>query len=160
MRSTFAVALCATHVASLAGAQGFATDVIGDGGCFRRDYDAAHLAAHPAQRVTSIQLVDLPDAILDGPEDLQVRLDIETRPGPRVHTLTGYCLTDKDSMECLLDGGAGGLTAYRRDTDAMLIAVDPDGLTLPNDGNPIHLDGTAGDDGSFLLTRIASYCVD
>lgn len=123
----------------------------GGSGCFLRQYDAAHLASHPGQQVETIAL----GRTEYRPEDptVIVRVMAMTRAG---QYLTGMasCGGGGDRMMCHMDGDAGrfGLSAAR--DGALRMDLAPEGISFVGDQGAYTIEGSAGDDHSFLLPPV------
>jgi hypothetical protein len=112
--------------------------------CYARAYDAAHLAAHPAQKVASVRLVHAPG---DGPGRTFAFLDIRLRGGAKRYKLFGSCKASGSGLACTpewdagtwrlekgpggtLDVVNGGVTLNPFEFDAEEVA--PDSAALPS----------------------------
>jgi hypothetical protein len=96
--------------------------------CWERDYDAAHLKAHPGQLVASIRLVHLPDAVPPEPGGSYVQFYINLRQRNAVtgydYQLGGFCRPNGKGLRCQpeweagswrIDAGPGGTLDVRSD---------------------------------------------
>lgn len=79
--------------------------------CWERDYDAAHLKAHPRQRVASIRLVHLPDAMPPEPGGIYVQFYINLRQRSVAtgydYQLGGFCRPHGKDLRCQPEWEAG-----------------------------------------------------
>jgi hypothetical protein len=124
--------------------------------CYARTYDAAYLAAHPAQKVASVRLVHAPG---DGPGPTFSFLDIRLRGGAKRYKLFGFCKASGSGLACApewdagtwrlekgpggtLDVVNGGVTLNPLEFDAEEVA--PDSVALPS----------APDDRRWRLQRL------
>lgn len=120
-----------------------------DQGCYRRDYDAAHLAAHPDQLVKTIRLsADKPYS-----DDRYLLLAIEIVPREGEAVLAhGYCENTGGSLSCGLEGDAGWLTLEPTAT-GLRAKVGRDGIGFETDTGFITFGGGQSDDEVFALPR-------
>jgi hypothetical protein len=98
-------------------------------GCYARDYDAAHLEAHPEQVVSAMRLrVDSPDANGEAPAELRVVLADQGRA--RAEGLGGRSLAQ--ALACT-DRGQGPACGVECDGGLFAVVEDAEGLTLTTD---------------------------
>lgn len=116
--------------------------------CWARDYDAAHLAAHPDQRVVSITLgPSTVSGTVDG--ETVHRLVVRLRGPDTVATATAYC-SGTGAMDCGIEGD-GGVFTLTPDGASVLLRVGEYGLWLEGAAGAVELSGTSGDDRVFRL---------
>ena len=97
MRRAIAGVLCAaTPLAAAASALPDRT------ACFERAYDAAHLAAHPGQKVRRMRAVY---TVADG--EVQVHLDVWLRDDPIHYSMYADCAPDGAGRRCATELDAG-----------------------------------------------------
>ena len=126
-----------------------ATAFPGPGSCYARDYDAAHLAAHPKQRVTSLAIS--PDRTAFGERYLWLWIDGTLRgTDDRLEALAA-CEKIGTRLDCSMEGDAGEFTLRAAANRAILLVVGPYGMTFELGGDAITLQPDRGDDRSFLL---------
>lgn len=118
--------------------------------CYARSYSAAHLAQHPAQRVTAMRLS--PDfQIADPLLVLHVELRLRGTPGGDFEGY-GYCENNgADTLYCGMEGDAGGFTVTPAKGGAVLVTVSSVGMSFENDAGFVTLEKAKGDDRAFLL---------
>jgi hypothetical protein len=122
-----------------------------DGPCFSRSYDDAHLAAHPDQQVTLMVVrADTEDMALDQTDDLLVLVDVLTRRSTFPYSGIGYCTPGNDSLECLMEGDAGGFTLTDQD-GRLRLDVGENVLSFEGETDFLTLQPDQGDDRVFLL---------
>jgi hypothetical protein len=118
--------------------------------CYGRSYSAAHLADHPAQRVTDLRLT--PDfRIADPLLGLQVAISLRGAGGGRYEGW-GYCENEGgETLYCAMEGDAGGFTVTPAKGGAVLVRVSRIGLSFENETGFVTLERDQGDDRAFLL---------
>ncbi|MCX7890183.1 MAG: hypothetical protein N2422_10745 [Rhodobacteraceae bacterium] len=147
MRTCLAAALVA---AALAGPAAARAPFAGGEGCYWRSYGAAHLAAHPAQQVTTMRLEAWSDPAAAGRQVL--RLTVTVRGGAERPAATAYCeATGGGVLACDLEGDAGSFAAGPAPGGAVRLRVGDDGLVFEGARGFVELSGRAGDDRVFLL---------
>jgi hypothetical protein len=121
--------------------------------CYARDYDAAHLASHPVQRVTSLALS--PDRTAVGEIYLWLWISGTIRgTGDRLEALAA-CEPIGAYLECSMEGDAGEFSIKPAANGAILLEVGPYGMTFEIGGDAVTFDPDRGDDRSFLLRPTA-----
>jgi hypothetical protein len=154
MRFAATSILIASTLAPAAALADAVSAVFGDGrdrGCFVREYDAAHLAAHPRQRVRRIAI------------DHRPRTELVADYGP---VLAGISVTMRNPAEgsggaeliCRDENGAalcgleadGGTVRLERAGDRLTVRVI-EGLRFETETGFVDLSG--GDDDAFVLRR-------
>lgn len=127
------------------------------GACFVRDYDAAHRAKHPAQRIAGLQLgMRAGWNVGEGRDrpyhELFVSLTVATRDGEAWSTL-GYCSDYEASNE---SGAPPGLACDLpcNGDRFRLQAVDADTLLLSSDGLRARCDAERIDDADSTAFRL------
>ena len=125
-------------------------------GCYRRDYDEAHLAAHPDQTVVGISL----ELAYDG-EPLVPAFELAVRLRGREDWISagGACHLDDAGWRCsvVCDGGGVGIN-YREDGRSVLVSLkEPYGyirLSYCGQDDEVGFSLDAGlDDKTFVLTQ-------
>jgi hypothetical protein len=133
--------------------------------CFVREYDAAHLAKHPQQKVSAIKLLVTAEQV---PEDEKINhsfsLGLKFRNKPGDFRSGGSCghaqasesENGKEHLGCSVDCDGGGidveLSADAKSTIVRVGSVSIWDHKKPDDDNRLHLDGGA-DDHVFRLDR-------
>lgn len=133
--------------------------------CYARRYDAAHLEAHPRQRVTEIALRIAyhrhPPERGDPPagqRNYYFRLDVRMKGEARRLTALGECTSGGGGISCALDCDGGGITVRRLDEAGRIEIGFMEGrrirMSRGCDSEADTLDLTPGqDDHRFHLTR-------
>lgn len=127
--------------------QMFPSDTI----CYARSYTASHLAEHPAQRVTDIQLVVDRSGIAKPLLGLSVRVSLRGVPGGQFEALAVCENNGGSTLYCAMEGDAGGFTVKPAQSGSVLVQVSSYGMSFENDRGFEMLERDAGDDRSFLL---------
>lgn len=117
--------------------------------CFARDYDAAHLASHPAQRVTSLALS--PDRTAVGEIYLWLWITGTIRGTDDQLEAMAACEPVGDILDCSMEGDAGEFTIKPAKGGAILLEVGPYGMTFEIGSDVVTLEPDRGDDRTFLL---------
>ena len=129
--------------------------------CFARTYDDAHLKAHAAQRVRSIE-IDLSKTNSDGPPNSSDRFELGfalmLATSPEWYGQAASCKASDTAFECFLEGD-GGLFRLTPTTDGGLrLETGEAGLTIEGTSDTIELSGTDGDDRVFELLPSKGEC--
>ena len=142
----------------------FAPAAAGDlAGCYRRVYDAAHLAHNPGQKVTVIR-VRLTPADADPAAAFNVDVDVTLRASKADWNAGGPCKRQGESLACDFSDTGGGALLTRHASGLRLEVTGEKGLGLEG----IGLGGEGGertfknltkpDDGVFLLDAAPGAC--
>ena len=110
------------------------------GGCYIRQYDAAHLRAHPDQVVSQVNLELSPDQLEAGSTTLYFEFTL--RQGSR-YGADAYCTGD----QCSLEGDGGSFTLAKQGKAIKLTVGD----FLALEGEDFSPDLASSDDRVFLL---------
>jgi hypothetical protein len=125
--------------------------------CWERTYDAAHLKAHPGQKVVRIRLSAHVQE--DGSVAGRLGINLRRRIGagdPFDYAAFGYCTARKDFLDCpsqwdagsfLIEKAKGGLKVYNKG-----MIVNPSNYDA-EDVAPGAVELNMFEDGSWLLTR-------
>jgi|SRR6516162_1711012 len=141
--------------------------------CFGRDYDAAHLAKHPQQKVASIRVGRLnPEAERRNPEqkwpyDVKLSVALTVKAAPSSRALTYVCDPREASWECTAEDVSSscyGDTIHlaRGGDDDILLINRREGLPIDapceakttSRSNDDHQQPTRSDDRTFRLVRM------
>jgi hypothetical protein len=136
--------------------------------CFGRDYDAAHLAKHPQQKVVSIRVGGAPDQ--KWPKELKLSVALTLKAAATRRALTYVCSPREASWECHFDWADGVHSTCDHNTvhlargegDDILLFNRKDGLPIdapcqakqksePSDN---YQQPTRSDDRTFRLARM------
>ncbi|WP_421726431.1 hypothetical protein [Bauldia sp.] len=78
--------------------------------CYTRTYDAAHLAAHPQQRVTSFYVVDSGPGNAASVQDFVVSFGFTVKDSGDVYASAASCQAVPQGVQCWVDGDGGTFT--------------------------------------------------
>jgi hypothetical protein len=144
--------------------------------CFGRDYDAAHLAKHPQQKVVSIRVGRLnPEAERRNsdqkwPDDVKLSVALTVKAVTNSRALTYVCNPREASWECTAETAPGGPSTCDGDTihlargreDDILLINRKEGLPIDapcqakqkSEPNNDYQEATRSDDRTFRLVRM------
>jgi hypothetical protein len=144
--------------------------------CFGRDYDAAHLAKHPQQKVASIRVGRLnPEAERRNsdqkwPDDVKLSVALTVKAATTRRALTYVCSPQEASWECTAESVPDAASSCDGDTihlargkdDDILLINRKEGLPidapcqakLTSEPNDDHQQPTRSDDRTFRLVRM------
>lgn len=123
--------------------------------CYARDYDAAHMKAHPKQKVTAIALTYVPEKTFAETPEPQKMWDqyadapafsaivaVRFKGDERVALGPAYCRTGSSKMlECGIEGDGGGFNVLIQE-DGRVKLVNESGFSVAYPGrNPDAEDG-------------------
>jgi hypothetical protein len=144
----------------------FAKPVPGERICFARSYDAAHLAKHPKQTVSSIRfnlayVKHDPDQYRkDGQRNYYFQLEVRFRNQPKkAFTTGGDCFPGDGVIRCSVDCDGGGVQVrWQKKPETILMEVGSNGYIRLNECGGGEQKARAlrpgADDRTFLLTRM------
>ncbi|MGH6864038.1 MAG: hypothetical protein ACRECN_07160 [Methylocella sp.] len=135
-------------------------------GCFRRVYDAAHLAAHPGQTVKSIAVLMKP--ITGRPSNIDrwwynkpwianAKLIITLRgKKSKYYGYNAYCVATAAGLECPMEEDAGDFTLALWGAGVKLVVSKDQDLRLAragqiSDESNVFVRGNTSEDRTFLL---------
>lgn len=119
-----------------------------DAQCYTQAYDAAHLAGHPAQRVTRIALIQ--DRDVRQPL-LGLLVQIGLRGETVVREASSFCAMEGAvALACRMEDGAGGFTMQPARDGQVLLRVSPQGMEFGD----VTLEPERADDRAFLLRPV------
>jgi len=138
--------------------------------CFGRDYDAAHLAKHPQQKVASIRVGRLnPEAERRDPDqkwpyDVKLSVALTVKAAPSSRALTYVCNPREASWECTAEDVPSSCDSHiihlaRGGDDDILLINRKEGLPIDapcqaKTTNEDHLQPTRSADSTFRLARM------
>lgn len=150
--------LVAALLAGPAGAEGRVGALSGalfpsDASCYLRQYSAAHLAAHPDQRVTQIALGPW------GPEwgnrrDLVLTVAIYLTGNPQRYSGVAYCRDAGPYLRCRMEGDAGSFALEAATGGALRMTLTGDGIGFEGPRDFVALSARTGDDRVFLIPPV------
>jgi hypothetical protein len=97
--------------------------------CFTRQYDAAHLASHPKQNVTTMALLINSYIQDDGTRLYELEIGVQFRKQSKLLQLSGACdpsTEGKTALSCGVDCDGGHIDVRVKDAQSMLVSI-PDG---------------------------------
>ena len=154
---TIAVAALAAAVAAGAPAlaQGpFAAlfGAAGEGACYSRSYDAAHLATHPRQRVTSIAIAYRPSAQMkekSTPQRFEVGLGVRVKGDGELYSRVAYCQPAGAGFSCSLESDGGQITLTPEGARGLRLTTGR--IAIEGNRRFIEVGGAASDDSTFIM---------
>lgn len=131
--------------------------------CYARRYDAAHLNAHPEQKVTEIQFRlsyfrhDPDDYFPQGQRNYYFAVLARLRGQGKLLTSMGECVPGDGRVSCGVECDGGGFTLTRRPPGKVLLSLGENGRLRMTEGcdeeeDAVDLEAGA-DDKEFLLTK-------
>jgi hypothetical protein len=155
MRRFFVVLVAATSplpaLADLA-SDYFGNPTLPSGGCYIRQYDAAHLARHPEQTVTQIALY--PSALSYDPGFELLELFVRVTGTNLEYHATAYCDRSADRWDCGLEGDAGSFILTGEKPGLLRLTLNRDGISFEGAQDFLTLHGDRGDDRVFLIPNV------
>jgi len=139
----------------------------GNMACYVRSYDAAHLRAHPQQRITAMKFLlgvsayDPKPADAKGPSDLfyyTFSMSVARRGDKRLLHTSGDCLVN-DEISCVVDCDGGGLALDKLSpAGSLVIRLHKDGIRMFHDCDEEQgvLVKPGADDKVFRLDKTAN----
>jgi hypothetical protein len=123
-------------------------------GCFVRNYDRAHLASHPHQRVTNVRLLIKP-APRGQPHAYEFSLQMKVRGNNQTLSTEGQCDKRGAGLECMVECDGGGVNVSPRPGHVMMSLERIRMATCGNaeDENAIEIEG-GKDDRVFRIDRV------
>src|SRR5262245_16270892 len=107
--------------------------------CWRRAYDAKHLAAHPQQRITELTFflrVSGYDSgggyVFKNPHHIFYNFAFSLKRRGNKRALDGDCLGEK-TADCVVDCDGGGVTIDKLPSDGLSISLHNDGIAFGGD---------------------------
>lgn len=127
-------------------------------GCFVRNYDKAHLAAHPHQRVTNVRLL-IKQAPRGRPYAYEFSLQVNVRGKNETLSTAGQCDRKGSGLECLVECDGGGINVSPRPGHVMMslerIRMSACGNASEDDENAKEISG-GKDDRVFRVDRVSA----
>ena len=129
----------------------------GEHACFARRYDAAHLASHARQNVTSMLLLVSTAAAESGvPESYSVSIGVKFRNRKPQFDVDGFCGRAEAGLGCGVDCDGGKIDVALRDGKSVRVGI-PEGARVSRPGDTSE-QGERGktfgtDDKVFRLDR-------
>lgn len=123
-----------------------------DATCYLRHYSAAHLASHPAQRVTQIALGPEPGS--RNPMQLTLRLAVSLRGTGEDFLSLAYCENTGGALSCQVEGDSGWFMLKPAAKGGILMTTGRRGLGFEGERDFVQIGGGASDDNSFLIPPV------
>lgn len=133
--------------------------------CYSRTYDAKHLAAHPDQKVTAMELRLVLRTIGSADDSAQghlFQMRVKTRGSKETMTGIGPCMVEGGKVFCGIECDGGGVFVKKREDGALLVSFDDMwGIRLADDCGEGEEEDSASltpgkDDKAFRLDLVAS----
>lgn len=129
--------------------------------CYARTYDGDHLAKHPAQTVQSIE-IDMDKAKVSGesntPGSFEIGFAVRLKKGPQWYGQAGVCKTEADAFSCFLEADGGTFRLKPEGARALRLETGDAGIQIEGSNDFVTLDGTGGDDKTFILSLGRTEC--
>lgn len=129
----------------------------GNSGCYTRAYDAAHLKAHPRQRVTSIAIAYRP--VMQSKQrstaaKFEVAVGLRVKGDRELYARVGYCQPSSGGFTCSLESDGGHITLTLDGSRGLRLTT----TSIRIEGNKrfIEVGGAASDDSNFAMTQAPS----
>lgn len=106
-------------------ADGVAARLSATGACFTRDYDAAHLAAHPQQTVTHFHVGDAGEAwrSVQPPGRITIAFGFRVTGKPDLYSGVASCAPAGDAVLCEIEGDGGSFTVELQGDGVRVVAA-------------------------------------
>ena len=120
--------------------------------CFYREYDGAHLTAHPRQLTRIIEIdMEPPDGDQQPytPERFELGLGVQGRATADWYTANAICKTDTTGFSCYLEGDGGTFKLAPLPDGGMELATD--GFSIEGEPGFLEIGQGKSDDTKFLL---------
>lgn len=143
------------------------TPSAGNKACYARSYNAAHLRAHPRQRVTAMKFLlvveayDPPSSKVDRPEDrfyYTFAMSVMRRGDKRVLTTGGGC-SSGEAILCAVDCDGGSVALDKMPpAGSLIVRLNEHGIRMFHDcdGEEGVLVNAGADDKVFRLDKVAA----
>jgi hypothetical protein len=129
--------------------------------CFARTYDDAHLKAHPAQRVRSIE-IDLSKTNSDGspnsPDRFELGFALMLATTSEWYGQSASCKASDTAFECFLEADGGLFRLTPAAGGGLRLETGEAGITIEGASDTIDLSGTEGGDRVFDLLPSKGEC--
>ena len=124
--------------------------------CYAREYTAKHLAEHPRQQVTAIE-IDYrpanPDGVLNTAKGFELGFGVKKRGSAEWFTNSAYCTTRSDRFECGLEGDGGQFRLRPSAHNRLRLELVRDTIAIEGADSVFEFGGSKSDDNVFLLSR-------
>ena len=123
-----------------------------DASCYLRYYNADHLARQPAQTVQLIQVG--PDQGQWESDVLVLKIGLDLRSTPEHLLGYAYCEPAGKGLACGMEGDAGSFQLTPARDGAIRIDIGPNGVSFEGETGFVTLEGSSGDDRSFVMPPV------
>ena len=122
--------------------------------CFKRVYDARHLATHPQQNVTTMLMLLTVDKQQDARDSYIARMGVTFRGKAPRFEVNGYCSAADGALNCGVECDGGQIDVAIRDANSVRVTI-PHGARVSRADSGAEVTGrTFGqDDKVFRLDR-------
>lgn len=133
---------------------GFAQSAVfpSDAACYLRYYNKAHMAQHPNQRVQEIMVG--PDQTQWGSDPLAIKISVSLVNVSDYYRGIAYCTDAGAGLACQMEGDAGAFQLTVARDGAIKIDLGPEGISFEGESGFMTLDGSRGDDRSFVMPPV------
>lgn len=124
----------------------------GEGACYTRSYDAAHLAAHPRQRVTSIAIAYRPITQMkqkSTPQRFEVGLGLRVKGDGELYSRVAYCQPAGAGFSCGLESDGGQITLTTNGARGLRLTTGR--ISIEGNRRFIEVGGAQSDDSTFMM---------
>lgn len=123
--------------------------------CYARTYSPDHLKAHPAQRVTDIE-IDMTKLNPDGnpitEQNIELGFGIKVKDRPDWYTNVALCKSAGASIDCFLEGDGGKFVLESANGQNLKLTTGDYGIAIEGAEDFLELSGDKGDDRVFILS--------
>jgi hypothetical protein len=123
-----------------------------DVACYLRYYNKEHMAKHPNQRVQEIQVG--PDYDQWGDDVLALRIRVSLVNNFDNYFAVAYCDPAGAGLACAMEGDAGSFQLTTARDGAIKIDLGPDGMSFEGESGFMTIEGSKGDDRSFVMPPV------
>jgi hypothetical protein len=124
-----------------------------DASCYLRQYSAAHLAAHPDQRVTQIALGPWGPA-WGKDRDLVLTVAVYLTGDAERYSGAAWCRDAGPYLHCRMEGDAGSFALEAAAGRALRMTLTGDGIGFEGPRDFVELSARTGDDRVFLIPPV------
>ncbi|MBP9184499.1 MAG: hypothetical protein KBF78_15290 [Fuscovulum sp.] len=124
-----------------------------DASCYLRQYSAAHLAAHPDQRVTQIALGPWGPA-WGKDRDLVLTVAVYLTGDAERYSGAAWCRDAGPYLHCRMEGDAGSFALEAATGRALRMTLTGDGIGFEGPRDFVELSARTGDDRVFLIPPV------
>ena len=129
--------------------------------CYGRTYDAAHLKAHPEQKVQRIEIDSEklnPDGKLNTAERFELGFAIQSMSSAEWYGQNSICKSSATSIDCYLEGDGGLFKLTPAEGGGLRMETGGYGIAIEGSNDALQLSGKDGDDRVFILNASRDQC--